>query len=275
MSVIVLALSFISTGVFAGGSGDCILPIGSTTEHLGIGAGFEYNYVSDRNNHLDNNHGADNMEIRDVSQVYGKFLVGLGDNYNLYGKIGTSDYSIKFIDRAQDAKMEVDLYRGLYYGIGLNGLYPVMEMSDVPFGSLTFGVGGDIQTNMSINEVKGLNRSGHGSQGESVDGSFYAIDGENSLYVTCAYDIEQLETSIVPYIGMYHSWMIAGTLEGLDYDTELSGYVNNEDFQAAMDFATFGLVFGTDFDIAKYVSVNLEGRFLGETAFTTGVVLKF
>ncbi|MCQ9207491.1 MAG: hypothetical protein NG740_06410 [Omnitrophica bacterium] len=272
MSAVLLALCFVCATALAGGVGNAVTPIKTTTEHIGVAVGFENDFIVDRLNPLENKYGPRSMEITDFSRNYGKITVGLSDSSNLYMHIGTGDYDLKFVDRAQDASMEVNLEPGLYTGVGINGLMPVNEEIEVPYGNLSFGVGADTQINTFFNEVDSLVRSTF--RADNVRGGFYGVEGQSSVYVTMQYEVEPLETLIIPYIGMYHSWMFVGTYDELRYTSETTGDVG-EDFQAAHDFASFGLIFGADFDVAKYLNVSIEGRFIGENAVTTGVSLKF
>ena len=44
---------------------------------------------------------------------------------------------------------------------------------------------------------------------------------------------------------------------------------------SAFDILSFGMLLGLDVNVAKYVTFNVEGRFIGETAITTGATVKF
>ena len=264
---LVFSILFIGCS-FAGGSGNCIEPIRTTTDHLGVGAAFEYNYVHQRLNKLNNKQGPKDMEVKNMHQVYVKFDIGLFDNFNLYGKIGGSDYDLSFIARTQNVEMVIDLESGIYTGIGMNALFPLHETKNC-----TFGIGFDMQSNAYVNDVKDIRRAEEGASG--VGGSFYGIDGQNSVYLTCDYNIEKIKTKLIPYVGAYYSWMVIGTLKPLSFETQAAGLVDKKHYQAAFDTASFGITFGMDVDIAKYVVFNIEGRLIGETAITTGATIKF
>ncbi len=51
--------------------------------------------------------------------------------------------------------------------------------------------------------------------------------------------------------------------------------VENKTIPPAYDFLGFGVLVGIDIEITKYVNLNVEGRFVGETALTTGATVKF
>lgn len=268
IALVILAVLFLTcANAVAGGVGNCVQSVKKTTDHLGVGAAFEYNYVHDRMNKLENKRGPRSMKMENVNQVYGKGIIGLSDHVNFYGKIGGSDYDLEFVDQAQGTKITVDLEDGVYTGAGINALFPLTEIAPV-----SLGIGFDIQSNFFYNKVKGMVRRNETAR--NVAGTFYGVDGQNSLYMTFEYDIDILKTSIVPYVGGYHSWLVMGTAESLTYTTNIDGY-DREDFQAAFDFLSFGVVFGVDVDIAKYINLNIEGRLVGETALTTGATIKF
>lgn len=263
-----LILCLTSTAVYAGGAGDCITPIRTTSKHFGVGAAFEYNYVHSRMNNLENSRGPRGMELKNTNQVYGKGIIGLGNYVNLYGKIGGANYDLNFVDKAQDATMSIKLRDGVYTGAGINALFPLTEVQPVKIG-----LGFDIQSNLSLNSVKEITRSDQ--NGTNPAGKFYRVDGQNSLYMTCRYDMEKYNSFVVGYIGGYQSWAVVGTYKGLTYTTLDAGYIDKEHYQGAYDFTSFGVMVGADIDIAKYVSINIEGRFVGETALTTGATIKF
>lgn len=266
--VVLLVLSIMATSAYAGGAGNCTQPLKKTTKWLGVGAGAEYNYMDHRMNELDNDRGARGMKVEKMNAIYGKGIIGLGNYVNLYGKVGATNYDLQFRQAAQDATMKIDLKDGIYTGAGVNALFPLMDVSK----EITLGLGIDVQSNFFYNDVKGITRSGENAT--SVGGSFYGVDGQNSLYLSCKYDVEKYKTLIIPYVGGYQSWMLVGTAKSLTYETPSAGYVK-KDFQAAYDFLAFGVLVGVDVDIAQYVNLNVEGRFIGETALTAGATVKF
>lgn len=262
-----LFLFLTSTSAFAGGAGDCVKPIRTTTKYLGVGAAFEYNYMEERMNKLDNNYGMRKAEVKNLNQLYGKGSIGLGDYVNLYAKAGGANYNLKFIQQDTDWIFSLKLEDGIYAGMGLNALFPIWDIEPV-----SIGIGFDIQGNGSMNKVKGIHVND--VEATSVGGMLYEADGQNSIYLTCQYDVESIKTSIIPYIGGYHSWMLVGTAEKLTYYTETTKY-SKKHFQGAYDVLSFGVLVGVDVDVAQYINLNVEGRFIGETALTTGATVKF
>lgn len=267
-SALISILAYINA--FAAGSGNCLQSLRATTEHLGVGVGFEYEYTDQRMNKLDNTgSAAAEMEIRSFNLLYGKLIIGFSDYFNLYFKIGSGNYDLKFDKRQhRDLKMEIELDNGVYTGTGINTLFPIMEIKDV-----TLSLGGDIQSNFFHNHIKRITLGNEVAS--SADGSFYGVNGQNSIYLACKYDIEPIKTSLIPYVGGYHSWILVGSAESLSYDTAHTGHVAEKDYQANYDFASFGLLLGMDADIMEYANLNVEGRFIGETGITVGATIKF
>ena len=257
---------------YAGGSGDSVLPLRETTEFIGVGGGFEYNYVGNRlfdlNDKLFNN-DVKSLKVKNNSQIYGKFPIGITKNTNLTAEVGGVNYDVKFINKNDvDAEIDLKLTNGLYVGLGLNGAYP-LEVFNIK--NLYWGY--TIQGAWYQNDVKSITRNG--VDATDVDGTLYNFDGQNSLYLAYKWDWEGFHTSLIPYIGAFQTWMILGTAKGLTYKTSALKNTLEQDICAAYDFYSFGMVLGMDIDIAKYVSVNIEGRFIGENAVTTGVIVKF
>lgn len=261
-----LILFLACTNAFAGGSGNPVEPVKAKSELCGIGAvAFEYNLVKERMNDLnDSAIGPDNVEIEDVSQAYGKIIWGKDDKRNLYLNVGVCDYDFKFSDNG--IPVEVDLQSGIYVGVGANMLLPLKK-----FDYCSVDWGGDIQINGFLNDVNDVSRGS-----ETIldsEGLFYGFDGEASVYLTCKYDIEKIKTSLIPYAGAYYSLIDVGTIKRLEYKSSSTEY--EEDIWAAFDALSFGVLLGLDVNITEYAVLNVEGRFIGETAVTTGATIKF
>ncbi len=190
---------------------------------------------------------------------------------NLTVRVGSSTYDLEFRDKNSDEKVSIDVKNGVYAGIALNTLYPWGEVSVGNVGMLDIGYGFSTQVNVAYNDVKSITRENSSLTNE--DGTLYTADGENSVYITCKYDIEQLHTSLVPYIGVYQSWIAIGTADAITYTRNKAEVSHTID--GAFDALTFGLLLGMDIDITKYATINIEGRFIGETAVTTGATIKF
>lgn len=250
---------------FSESSGNCLEPLGKTTEVLGVAGSFEYNYVANRYNKLDNNSSRfKDLEIENTNEVYGKFSVALFDNFNVYANIGGALYDVKYTDRVDNVDMIIKLEPGLYTGTGINCLFPV-------FGNLS--VGGNIYGGFLLNNVKDISRRGRDCT--SASGQLYTLNGVNSLYASYRFDIEYIKTAIIPYVGGYHAWIITGTSEKLDYIDAAPNVDVKKHIQAAYDILGFGLLVGLDVEVTKYAVFNLEGRFIGENAFTCGASIKF
>jgi len=266
----VIALLLLSTNAFAGGVGNVLSPVKTTTDRPGGGVGFEYNGVSSRlMNMYNTKSGTEDMKVDHLNQYYGKITLGFSENYNVYGKIGGCGYDLKFKEKVGDRKVVMNLRPGVYAGIGFNTSYPLVEVYDLP---INFGYG--MQGNVFFNSVDKITRGS--VEATNVKGSFYGLDGQNSLYISCKYDIDKIKTSIVPYIGAYYSWIAVGSIDNVEFDTPATGGpIVSGAYPAALDVLSFGLLLGADIDIMKHVVLNVAGRFIGETAITTGATVKF
>ena len=276
LGIALLALCFVFTNAFAGGTGNCIQPLKTTTENIGMGAAFGYNYVPQRLNDLYNfDEDVADVKVLENRQVYGQVSIGLNDNRNLFIKAGACDYELRFKDvDTNDDMIIVDVDSGFYAGVGMNTLHTLAEVS--PIGvPLKLGWGYEVQANGYINDVGEVKTDA--TTFADGDGTLYGFDGQESLYLTCRYDIESVETSIVPYIGIYHSWLLMGAIDALEYTRvgNKTGETNGVNLPGAFDALAFGLLLGVDLEITKYANLNVEGRFIGETAITTGATVKF
>ena len=273
--VVSLALAVLFFGyasAFAGGSGNCIEPLKTATDRYALGAAFGYNYVGARLLDL-YNYGNDekNIHIDAISQVYGQVPIGINENMNLTVRVGSSTYDMDFRDKASDENVSVEVKNGVYAGVALGAQYPWGEVSVGKMGMFDIGYGYNMQINGAYNDVKSITRENSSLTDEK--GTLYTFDGENSVFITCKYDIETLKTSLIPYIGVYQSWIVTGTIGSLKYTMNKAEV--SHDIVGAFDALAFGLLLGMDIDITKYATINIEGRFIGETAVTTGATIKF
>ena len=264
-----LAVLFLaSTNVFAGGSGNAIESIKDSTGGRGIGAGFNYDYIDSRLLELDTiSSGIKSLDVKNFHQVGGKFLLGVWDKTNIYAKVAGCGYDVKFTDKDDNATIEIESDLGIYTGIGLNRSMPWKNVCGVDLN-----LGYDIQGNVFFNDVDTVSRNASGGATDA-EGTFYGLDGKNSVYLSCKHTIESLKTSLIPYLGVYHSWMLLGTLDEISYTSNGTDY--NKGFDVDFDLLGFGPMVGIDIDVAKNLLVNVEGRFVGETAITTAATLKF
>jgi len=261
-----VALFLLSTTAFGGGSGSPVLPLKESTDGRGLGVGFGYNYVGSRLLDLNNfNRTEDDLEVTSLSQVYGEYAVQSSENRNIFVRVGAASYDLKFDYENTDDRIKMELDPGIYAGLKMNNLYPWKDV-----GNFALGIGYDVQINGSINEVDNVVRSGTVSD---IDGTLYSFDGQNSVYMTAKYDVESLQTSLIPYLGVYHSWFVVGVLDDPTY--MLNKATVTHEISGAFDALGFGLVLGLDVDISKYCNLNVEGRFVGEAAITTGATIKF
>lgn len=265
-----LVACFVCTSVFAGGSGNPIQPIKTTTDRHGIGAAFGYNFVGSRMMELYSFDGQDNFKVNDISQVYGIISLGANEQSNIAMKVGACNYDFKFDDENNSETVDVEMEDGIYVGLGMNFFFP---REDWNWGPVSMGWGFSVQGNAYLNDVKSVKHDG--VSGTNEDGTVYGADGENSIYMTCKYDVDKIKTSIVPYLGIYHSWIALSTLDPVKYDVSNKKTTQEHDFLGAFDALTFGLKLGLDVEITKYVVFNIEGRMIGETAITTGATIKF
>lgn len=264
-ALLVVMLFSASMSAFAGGSGNCIEPLKLSTENKALGAAFGYDFMANRLLELDQpGSDVDSMSIKDLSHVYGKIILGRNENTNFYAKVGGAYYDLEFDDEGVEVKVQQE--GGILAGLGFNVLNPWKKVCGVDLN-----IGYDIQANFFINEPNDVSRGGTGAG--SIDGIFYGINGKNSVYLSTKYSIEKLKTSLIPYLGAYHSWIAIGTLDDLSYTAANTSY--GHDIRVNYDALAFGPMVGMDVEITQNVLFNIEGRFVGENSLTTGATLKF
>ncbi len=267
VGVVLLVAAFISTSAYAGGSGNCIEPLKQTTDKWGLGIAFEHNYADSRLLELmstDSEIGG--MTVTNFNQVLGKVILGKSDECNVYAKIGGASFDLEFTDKSDDSSITLGTDTGLYGGVGINVLKPYKECKD-----FTLNWGYDLQINGFFNSIDELNRRALGTSGAT--GDLWGAEGKNSVYMTAKYDIDGLKTSLIPYLGVYHSWILMSTYDDLKYT--FAGVVYEDEIEPNFDLLAFGPFVGIDVEIAKHLLFNIEGRLVGETSITSGATLKF
>ncbi len=260
--IVILAL----VGVFIMGMAKVGLAAGiGPVEPLGamkVEVSGEYNSILDKdikkNGTITNGNASTGGEVRESTQGYAKVSMGMNDWANIYAKLGTANFEEKL--KWNNGKSQTIEYEyGLLWGIGANGLYDLGN---------NLGIGGDIQVDMWYNDLKSL--KGDDSPALINSGSIKSLEFQTAVYLTYAIEVAT-DLKVVPYVGGCYSYFKAAIDSTISYSDTSDTYTRGD---AEGDDA-FGLLAGTKIAVGKNLSVNVEGRFISETAVTAGLSYKF
>ena len=234
----------------AGGSGP-VEPLGTAKFALSG----EYNGVFDMD--LKKNGDITGGEVEESHQGYAKLAVGVSDNVNLYARLGAANLEEK-LKWNNSTSHTIKYDNGLLWGIGGNGVYD--------FGN-NFGIGGNLQLDAWFTDADSI--SGDNSPTFVNKGSLNNYEFQTSLYLKYTYN---LGVKLTPYAGGYYSYFNSKIDKTIRYQdsnatTYTPGDMKNDD--------NFGLLAGVDIAATDKIVLNVEGRFIAETAVTGAVSYKF
>lgn len=196
-----------------------------------------------------------NVKIDRGYQIMLKPSYGLFDNLDVYAKLGAADYEGKdesYIGGVKDADDKTNTDTDFAYGFGMKG---------------TYGLGNDWLIGCDLQYL----RSEHKAK---VTATPVAGVASSTTYKTAesqewhiAPYIARKINSFTPYLGIRYSDMKT-KLKGPAED----GWADNVKSEADDNVGVF---LGTDYKIGENWKLNLEGRFVDETAMSFGATYKF
>jgi opacity protein-like surface antigen len=209
-------------------------------------------------------------EIDPLYSTMAKVSYGVLDNLDIYLRLGTSDYNSKCsyaetgtvggVPTGDDVgTIEINGENAFAWAIGAKGAYNLTK---------SWILGCDIQYLRHENDLK-VNDSW---TQYNVDGSVWGTGSDDYTgkvtfqeWHVAPYVALKLG-NFVPYIGGKYSDLRT------DYKLDWPPDNNKPEFKADHNFGVF---LGTDYKIGKNFSINLEGRFVDETAMSFGATYGF
>lgn len=196
-----------------------------------------------------------NPEIDKASQEMFKASYGLLDNLDVYVKLGAADYKIKadsYVGSSKYADEKINADTKFAYGFGLKGVYE--------FGN-DWLVGYDLQYLRSNHRAKDTETVVGGSSDSTTYKKALIQEWHIAPYLA------KRINNFTPYFGVRYSDM------RLDMkNPSASGWTDNHKYEADKNVGIFA---GTDYKIGNNWKLNLEGRFIDETAMSFGATYKF
>lgn len=247
---------------------------GAETQGQGkFGIGLDQEFIFDRDMKLKSEEGLDpgdanegmKSEIDNMYRTMVKASYGVLDNLDIYVKLGTADFKSKnnctHTEADGDWEKQNDKIKGdntFAYGFGAKGTYNLKD---------DWILGCDIQYLRHKNDFKGTRHYGENGQGwdpddeDSIKGDVTFQEWHIAPYIATKI------ANFVPYLGIkYSDLRLKQKTEFEDENVEKRKLKANDNF---------GVFVGTDYKIADNWKLNLEGRFVDETAMSVGATYKF
>ncbi|MFZ2385680.1 MAG: hypothetical protein WBE75_05700 [Candidatus Omnitrophota bacterium] len=221
------------------------------------------------------------VEIDEMYRNMVKISYGVLDNLDIYVRLGTADLELKqtytesgsipdaeWTGVLEKGTSKMDADTAFAYGIGAKGTLPLSE-------TLFFGC--DIQYLRHKNDM-----TGKGTWTEyDYDTVTGDLTGEYQASADYKGDITFQEWQVAPYVAAklgnfvpYLGVKYSGVVTRIKY-AGVSGDDDDEDNTKDRADDHVGVFVGTDFKITENWKLNVEGRFVDETAVSLGLNYKF
>lgn len=238
----------------AAGIGDSIIPM----DNLQVAVSVENNLIFDKDIELP--HNLSSFEYETVNQTYGKISLGVLDYINLYTKLGDSicgKIKQKYTD---NSTTDIQLKDGFFWGIGGNGSCPFIN---------NLSVGIDLQYNnwrCAVDEIEET-----GEIASDISGQVKNQEFQLALFIAREFDLVKDEISVTPYVGGVYNYFKSKS-DAIKYKNSSTSYERSWDSHGNDEW---GVLVGTDIVSNDILVINIEGRFIEETAVTAGASWKF
>jgi hypothetical protein len=206
---------------------------------MGIGADLDYTFTKEMDlESEDLGFDVNDVKIEEYYAAYATLSYGLSNNWDIYGKLGFSDFNTN--GTIGDVTFDSDADMALAYAIGTKCSYPLQG---------GYIVGADLRYSMA-------------SYDSALD--YGNVDG----------DVDWTQWHVAPFVGMVMQDMtpyagVKWSQTSVEHDFEELG---SFDIEGSDDFGVFA---GVDFIAAQNMVVNVEGRLMDEEAITLGVTWKY
>lgn len=224
-----------------------------------VSMGIEYDAVLERELKTEDD------EVYKSNAVLVNAAYGLTENYFLYGKLGISDLKFKHtaVSGSDRAEYKIEYDYGPAWAIGTRAAYKIGDALRMDFDVQYFGATGDVN-DMTVADTK--------ATGLSTDR--YLLT-ELSASAILGYDLFCYDARFTPYTGVrlsrYHldigSLNHSGVTVGSTQFLGISGSENAEH--------SIGIIAGMNVKFEDSYYLNLESRFVDETAMSVAFIYGF
>ena len=235
--------------------------VGLAQEKQGWDASVEYTALL--NQDIKDQTSVKNHEIDQSSAVLAKVNYAFNENYSLYAKLGMADLETQLTvvsagaDRAP-YKLEYDF--GFAWGIGGKASYAIGESGLRVIGDLQYLQWDSSLSSLTVNGTKpgSISASDVTVSDFSLSGILAKEWGSFTPYLGV-----KLSKVIVDYGSVNHAGVTIGS-------TTFTGFTGDAESEN-----NIGVITGAEYKVTDNFSLNVEGRFIDETAITGGAVYRF
>jgi len=255
IGIIVVAILIIASPVFAASITNAVKPLG----HMKFSIAAEDNYIFSRD--IKKPENRTKFEIEDMNQVYANLGLGITPCLNIYTKLGISDSGEIQDETTSAAIQKITTDYGFLWGVGASYAKEI---------SAGWKIGVDAQFNWWKAGVDTVTYNDLSAT--SVSGDIINFEYQATPFVTKRIEIPQYNWVMNPYLGVKFSYFKTKTDDQIKYnaaggDRSTSWTLRGDDY--------VGIVVGSDLEINDKIALQVEGRFIDETAITAGGTYKF
>lgn len=255
--IILVTLLFVASPLFAAAVTDSVKPLG----HLKWSASVEDNYLFKRT--IKKPENRDTFKYEKMNQIYGKAAVGLTPYFNVYAKLGASDSGkIKDDNLSTGNNLEIETKYGFLWALGVSGAREFGE---------GFKVGADVQFNWWQSDIDSIKDGSSGSKATGVSGKIRNYEIQGTPFISKKLEFPESGLTATPYFGVKFSYFKTET----DSDIKYNSGGDKTDSWSLRGQHYVGLVVGSDLTFAEKWALQVEGRFLDETAIAGGLTYRF
>jgi opacity protein-like surface antigen len=221
---------------------------------FGVALDTEYVFerdLKDNGSDVDPGEEFKSIDLEELYRIMVKTSYGLLDNLDVYVKLGVADIEVSRViyqNGAYDSTSDAFGRGNFAYGFGLKGNYELTE---------EWILGCDLQYVRHKNEFSWKTTNASGNVDSGV-GDKKATIQEWHVAPYVAYRLD----NFTPYLGLKYS--------DIRFEGTVGGYTSK---YKADD--NVGVFVGTDYEIGENLTLNLEGRFVDETALSFAATYKF
>jgi hypothetical protein len=205
-----------------------------------------------------------NLKNQDDDTEYyyygGKVGVLVMDRFMPYAFLGTAEAKKQRFKIGPD-KVKWDTDYDFVWGIGGTAVLYEIRLGDMSQDTLRIGVDGNYrQSHLKIDKVE-LNGTPYNSDNPALTQSGYELE-QWQVALAVSYQMDQ----IIPYAGVKYSDATG------EAEAKINGKAYKNDFE---NKDNVGIFVGGDILINDSFMLNIEGRFIDETALSLGAILRY
>jgi len=263
--ILALAVTFVvcvcSSVSYAGSIGNKIEPVGNMKFAITAEGNFAFDRDMESGGSSTSGSTVTSFEASETYQQYAKLIMGVTDSINIFAKLGNSKIRKAEIKFSTGENVTAESENNFLYGGGFNAVYKFGEDEEY-----FLGLNGDF----SFYKVEAEKLDITGAKATNISGNF-----ENTEYQVGAFGGMKMninnDVSITPYLGVFWNRLNTKT-DGINYTLSGTEYILTFDNDSNDEV---GIAAGTDINVSKNFTLNVEGRFFAGNALSFGGTFRF